>query len=83
MKVTIVALNATEARKAREGLTKLKKGVREFKKDLRDNRVDQDTLESFVKGLRVVAKYFEKFVTDEPEEVSQDLPESGIETVDY
>lgn len=83
MKVTVVAFNTAEAHKAKEGLTKLKKGVNEFKKDLRDNRVDQDALESFVKGLRVVANYFERFVNDESEEVEQDIPESGIETEDY
>jgi len=83
MKVTVVAFNTAEAHKAKEGLIKLKKGVSEFKRDLRDNRVDQDTLESFVKGLRIIADYFEGFMKDEPAEVRQDIPESGIETEDY
>ena len=83
MKVTVVAFNTAEAHKAKEGLVKLKKGVSEFKRDLRDNRVDQDTLESFVKGLRIIADYFEGFMKDEPEEVRQDIPESGTETEDY
>lgn len=83
MKVTVVAFNTAEAHKAKEGLVKLKKGVSEFKRDLRDNRVDQDTLESFVKGLRIIADYFEGFMKDEPAEVRQDIPESGIETEDY
>lgn len=82
MKVTVVTFNSSEAHKAKEGLAKLKEGISEFKRDLRDNRVDLDTLESFVKGLRVVANYFEGFAEDEPE-ARQDLPESGIETVDY
>lgn len=83
MKVTVVAFNTAEARKAKEGLAQLKKGVSEFRRDLRDNRVDQDTLESFVNGLRVIADYFEGFVKDEPEEVKQEVPESGIEAEDY
>ena len=83
MKVTVVAFNTAEAHKAKEGLIKLKKGVSEFKRDLRDNRVDQDTLESFVKGLRIIADYFEGFMKDEPAEVRQDIPESGIEAEDY
>lgn len=36
MKVTVVALNAAEARKAREGLTKLGRGVKDFRKDWKD-----------------------------------------------
>ena len=82
MKVTVVAFNTAEAHKAKEGLAKLKKGVSEFRRDLRDNRVDQDTLESFVNGLRVIADYFEGFMKDEPKEVSTEVLESGIETVD-
>lgn len=82
MKVTVVAFDTAEAHKAKEGLAKLKKGVSEFRRDLKDNRVDQDTLDSFVNGLRVVADYFEGFMKDEPEEDRQDVPESGIETED-
>ena len=67
MKVTVVALNAAEARKAREGLTKLGRGVK---------RVDAETIESFVKGLRVFANYFEGLLADEPEvEPDEDEPE--------
>ena len=80
MKVTVVAFNTAEAHKAKEGLVKLKKGVSEFRRDLRDNRVDQDTLESFVKGLRVIADYFEGFMKDEPEEVRQDVSEFRIDS---
>ncbi len=83
MKVTVVRFNIAEAHKAKAGLMKLKKGVNEFKRDLRDSRVDLDTLESFVKGLRVVANYFEGFTKDEPKEVRPDVPESGIESEDY
>lgn len=83
MKVTVVAFNTAEAHQAKEGLLELKKGVSEFKRDLRDNRVDLDTLESFVEGLRVVANYFERFMEDETEEGRQDLAESSIETEDY
>lgn len=83
MKVTVVVLDNTEARKAKEELTKLRKGVSEFRHDLRDNRVDLNTLESFVNGLRTVANYFEEFMKDELEEVRQDVPESGIELKDY
>lgn len=68
MKVTVVALNAAEARKAREGLTKLGRGVKDFRKDWKDERVDAETIESFVKGLRVFANYFEGLLADEPEE---------------
>lgn len=82
MKVTVVAFNTAEAHKAKEGLIKLKKGVSEFRRDLRDHRVDQDTLESFVKGLRVIADYFDGFIKDEPEEVRQDIPESSIQAED-
>ena len=80
MKVTVVAFSTAEARKAKGGLAKLKKGVNEFRKDLKDNRVDLDALESFVKGLRVVANYFEGFLEDEPEYVR---PESDTEEDDY
>lgn len=83
MKVTVVVFDNTEAHKANEELTKLRKSVSEFRQDLRDNRVDLDTLESFVKRLRIVANYFEEFMKDEPEEVGQDVPESGIELKEY
>ena len=79
MKVTVVAFSTAEARKAKGGLTKLKKGVNEFKRDLKDNRVDLDALESFVRGLRVVANYFEGFLEDEPEYVRPDVPETDGE----
>ena len=80
MKVTVVALNTAEARKAKEGLTKLSKGVREFRKDWRDQRADADTIESFVRGLRIIANYFEGFLADEPEVTSQCVPELDTET---
>lgn len=83
MKVTVVVLDNTEAHKAKEELTRLRKGVSEFRQDLRDNRVDLDTLESFVEGLRIVANYFEGFMKDESEGIKQDVPESGIELKDY
>lgn len=76
MKVTVVVFDDAEARKAKEGMAKLKKGVDEFKKDLKDNRVDLDTLESFVKCLRVIANYFEVFSEDAPVEDRQDIRES-------
>lgn len=82
MKVTVVAFNTAEAHKAKEGLIRLKKGVSEFRRDLRDHRVDQDTLESFVKGLRVIADYFDGFIKDEPEEVNPDIPEASIQAED-
>lgn len=76
MKVTVVALNAVEARKAREGLTKLGRGVKDFRKDWEDQRADAETIESFVKGLRVIANYFEGFLADEPEaKPDEDEPE--------
>lgn len=76
MKVTVVALNAAEARKAREGLTKLGRGVKDFRKDWKDQRADAETIESFVKGLRVIANYFEGFLADEPvAEPNEDEPE--------
>lgn len=78
MKVTVVVFNTTDAHKAKEGLTKLEKGISEFRKDLRDDRVDLDTLESFVNGLRVIANYFEEFANEEPREVKSSIPESGI-----
>lgn len=80
MKVTVVALNTAEARKAKEGLTKLSKGVREFRKDWRDQRADADTIESFVRGLRIIANYFEGFLADEPEVTNQCVPELDTET---
>ena len=78
MKVTVVVFNNADAHKAKEGLTKLEKGISEFRKDLRDDRVDLDTLESFVNGLRVVANYFEEFANEEPREVKPIASESGI-----
>lgn len=80
MKVTVVAFNAAEAHKAKEGLTKLKKGVNEFRRDLRDQRADLETVESFVKGLRVVADYFEGFIKDE---VNTDVEVVDAEQVEY
>lgn len=80
MKVTVVTLNAAEAHKAKEGLTKLKKCVSEFRKDLRHNTVELECLQSFVEGLRVVADYFEGFIKDESEEVRQDVSESRIDS---
>ena len=76
MKVTVVALDAAEARKAREGLTKLGRGVKDFRKDWKDQRADAETIESFVKVLRVIANYFEGFLADEPEvKPDEDEPE--------
>jgi hypothetical protein len=76
MKVTVVALNAAESRKAMEGLTKLGRGIKDFRKDWKDQRVDAETIESFVKGLRVFANYFEGLLADEPEvEPDEDEPE--------
>lgn len=76
MKVTVVALDAAEARKAREGLTKLGRGVKDFCKDWKDQRADAETIESFVKVLRVIANYFEGFLADEPEvKPDEDEPE--------
>lgn len=82
MKVTVVAFDTADAHKAKEGLAKLKKGVSEFRRDLKDNRVDHDTLDSFVNGLRVVADYFEGFMKDGTEKVRRGVPESGIESED-
>ena len=73
MIVTVVDFNASEAQKAKEGLTKLKKGVNEFLKDLKDQRADLETVESFVKGLRAVAEYFEGFIKADVE--------SGLEVI--
>lgn len=65
MKVTVVALSATEARKAREGLAKLGRSVRSFRRDWKDQRVDVDTVESFVRKLRITADYFDSFLVEE------------------
>lgn len=73
MIVTVVDFNASEAQKAKEGLTKLKKGVNEFLKDLKDQRADLETVESFAKGLRAVAEYFEGFIKEDVE--------SGLEVI--
>lgn len=79
MKVTVVVFDNSDAHKAKEGLVKLEKGISEFRKDLRDDRVDLDTLESFVIGLRTVANYFEEFMKDEPRAVRPSIPESTID----
>lgn len=79
MKVTVIAFSTADAHKANEGLAKLRKGVDEFKRDLKDSRVDLETLESFVKGLRSAAKYFEGFIEDERVEIAPVVLESGIE----
>lgn len=83
MKVTVVAFDDAESRKAKEGLTKLKKGIGRFRSDLKDNRVDLDTLESFVKGLRAVANYFDRFAEDELGEDGQDMSGPDIDADDY
>ena len=79
MKVVVVSFSVAEARKAKVGLTKLKSGVEEFRKDLDDRRVDLDTIESFVKGLRVVANYFERVMQDESEKANLGAGDSRID----
>ena len=71
MKVTVIALDAAEARKAKEGLSKLKGGIKEFRRDLRDCRLDEETIESFVDGLRVTADYFERLLKDDQNNTEQ------------
>lgn len=68
MKVTVIQFKPTEEIKAYEGLTKLIKGIKKFRNDLSDSRVDQDTLESFLTGMRATTEYFESFLKDEPEQ---------------
>ena len=65
MRVMVVAIKDTDARKARRGLLRLKRGVVAFRKDLKDSRVDLDTLEDFIEGLRVTANYFERFLDED------------------
>ena len=65
MKVTVIAFSEAESYRAEEGLTKLTRGVNRFKRDLRDRRVDQSTVESFVRGLRAMANYFDEYLKDE------------------
>lgn len=65
MKVTVIAFSEAESYRAEEGLTKLTRGVNKFKRDLRDRRVDQSTLEAFVRGLRSIANYFDEYLKEE------------------
>lgn len=67
MKITVIQIQPEEAYRSMEGLKKLMRGIKRFRSDLADNRVDETTLESFISGLRTTADYFETFLKDTAE----------------
>lgn len=65
MKVTVVAFSSSEVKQTKEGLRKLQDGISEFRRDLSDSRIDVETVQAFVEGLRLTADYFEKFLQED------------------
>ena len=62
MKVTVISINPRDVKKVKKGLSRLRKCLKIFCRDLDDRRVDAESIQSLVDGLRLTADYFEKLL---------------------
>lgn len=62
MKVTVISINPQDVKKVKKGLLRLRKCLKIFCHDLDDRRVDAESMQSLVDGLRLTADYFEKLL---------------------
>lgn len=62
MRVTVISINPRDTKKVKKGLSRLRKCLKIFCRDLDDRRIDADSIQSLVDGLRVTADFFEKLL---------------------